>query len=103
MGFYLSIPGTVTFPKAQSQQEVARRAPLDRLLVETDAPFLAPVPYRGKANEPSYVIHTARQIAGLRDCDWEEFCRQSSWNARKVFSLPEEQINGSPIETQAGA
>jgi len=103
MGFYLSIPGTVTFPKAQLQQEVARRAPLDRLLVETDAPFLAPVPYRGKVNEPSYVIHTAQKIADLRGCDGEEFCRQSSFNARKVFSLPEDKINGTPGNEQTGA
>ena len=102
MGFYLSIPGTVTFPKAQSQQEVAMRTPLDRLLVETDAPFLAPVPYRGKINEPSYLIHTARQIANLRGCDWEEFCRQVSLNARKVFSLPEEQITGSASNARRG-
>lgn len=96
MGFYLSIPGSVTFPKAQWQQDVARRAPLDRLLVETDAPFLAPVPYRGKVNEPSYVVHTAQKIARLRGCELREFARQSSHNARKVFSLPQEEIADSP-------
>ncbi len=96
MGFYLSIPGTVTFPKAQWQQDVARRAPLDRLLVETDAPFLAPVPYRGKVNEPSYVVHTAQKIARLRGCELQEFARQSSHNARKVFALPQEEIADSP-------
>lgn len=87
LGFFLSIPGTVTYPKAQIQQEVAMRAPLDRLLVETDAPFLAPVPHRGKVNEPSFVLHTAQKIAQLRRCDLEEFAGQASVNARKVFSL----------------
>ena len=88
LGFYLSIPGTVTYPKAQIQQEVAMRAPLDKLLVETDAPFLAPVPYRGKVNEPSFVLHTAQAIAQLRHCDLEEVAEETSRNARSIFSLP---------------
>ncbi|MDY0041357.1 MAG: TatD family hydrolase [Desulforhabdus sp.] len=87
-GFYLSIPGTVTYPKAQIQQEVAMRAPLDRLLVETDAPFLAPVPHRGKVNEPSFVLHTAQKIAQLRRCGLEEVAGQTSRNAQRVFLLP---------------
>ena len=71
LGFYLSIPGTMTFPKAAIQQEVVRRAPLDRLLVETDAPYLAPVPYRGKVNEPAFVRYTAAKVAELRSCSLE--------------------------------
>jgi TatD DNase family protein len=62
-GFYLSLPGILTFPKAASLREVARTAPLDRLLIETDSPYLAPVPYRGKRNEPAYVARIAEQLA----------------------------------------
>jgi TatD DNase family protein len=87
MGFYLSIPGTVTFPKAEQQQEVARRAPLDRLLVETDAPYLAPIPYRGKVNEPAFTRYTAEKVAELRGCSLEEVARQTSANAHRVFRI----------------
>jgi len=86
-GFYLSIPGTVTFPKAQAQQEVALKMPLDRLLLETDAPFLAPIPHRGKVNEPSYLIHTLQKVAELRGCGQEDVAWQSCANAKKIFSL----------------
>lgn len=87
MGFYLSIPGTVTFPKAEVQQEVVRQAPLDRLLLETDAPYLAPVPYRGKVNEPAWVLHTARKVAELRGCSLEEIARRTTSNAHTVFGI----------------
>ena len=88
LGFYLSLPGTVTFPKAQHQRETAGKAPLERLLLETDAPFLAPVPYRGKVNEPSFLTFTAREVAKLRQCGWEEIAEQTTANAYLVFSLP---------------
>jgi TatD DNase family protein len=87
MGFYLSIPGTVTFPKAEKQQEVVRRAPLDRLLLETDAPYLAPVPYRGKVNEPAFTRYTAEKVAALRGCSLEEVARQTTANAHAVFRI----------------
>ena len=87
LGFYLSIPGTVTFAKADMQQEVAKRAPLDRLLLETDAPYLAPVPYRGKVNEPSYVYHTAMKVAELRGCSLSEVAARTTSNAYRVFRL----------------
>jgi TatD DNase family protein len=73
LGFYLSFSGVVTYPKATEVHESAKFAPLDRILVETDAPYLAPVPFRGKRNEPSYVIHTAARVAELRGMDVEEF------------------------------
>lgn len=88
MGFFLSMPGTVTFPKAQVQQAVARKVPLDRLLLETDAPFLAPVPYRGQVNEPSYLIHTLRKVAQLRGCGEEEIAEATCANAARAFTLP---------------
>lgn len=89
MGYVLSLPGTVTFPKAETVREVARTVPLDRLLVETDAPYLAPVPRRGRRNEPALVLHTAREIARLRDEPFEEVARLTSTSARRVFGLPE--------------
>lgn len=88
MGFTLSIPGTVTFPKAHEQQEVARLAPLDRIVVETDCPYLAPVPFRGKVNEPAYVYYTAQKIAELRGCPFEEVARQTTSNAHAIFGVP---------------
>lgn len=88
LGFYLSIAGPVTFAKAQILQNVARQCPLDRLLLETDAPFLAPVPKRGKRNEPAFLIHTAEKIALLRNLPLEEVAMQTTLNARKLFKLP---------------
>jgi len=87
MGFYLSIPGVVTFPKAELLQDVAKRAPLDRLLVETDAPFLAPVPYRGKTNEPAYLLYTAEKIAECRKEPFEKVAAHTTKNARTVFKI----------------
>ncbi|MBW2206530.1 MAG: TatD family hydrolase [Deltaproteobacteria bacterium] len=91
MGFYISIPGTVTYKKAVQVQDVAARIPLERLLLETDAPFLAPVPKRGKRNEPLFVVHTAKKIAELRKIDYEEVGFQTSQNAIKLFALPAKQ------------
>jgi TatD DNase family protein len=88
MGFYLSIAGPVTFPKAFQLQEVVRHCPLERLLIETDAPYLAPQPRRGKRNEPAYVVHTARQIGALKGVAPEEVGRITSENARRVFRIP---------------
>ncbi len=87
LGFYLSIPGVVTFPKAESLQDVVKRAPLDRLLVETDSPYLAPVPYRGKTNEPAFVLHTAGKIAECRKEPFEKVAAQTTQNARTVFKI----------------
>jgi len=85
-GYYLSFAGVVTFPKALDVQQSAKLAPLDRILVETDAPYLAPVPRRGKRNEPSYVVHTARRIAELRGEDPGGFCSAVIRNFQRVFS-----------------
>lgn len=72
LGFYLSFSGVVTYPKATDVHDSARFTPLDRILVETDAPYLPPVPFRGKRNEPSYLVHTAKRVAELRRIDPEE-------------------------------
>lgn len=85
LGFYISFSGIVTFKSAQDLQEVARRVPLDRMLVETDSPYLAPVPYRGKRNEPAYVRQVAEFIAGLRDMAAEELGDITSRNFFRLF------------------
>ncbi|MFH1124331.1 MAG: TatD family hydrolase, partial [Pseudomonadota bacterium] len=88
MGFLISIPGTVTYKNASTVQEVASLIPLECLLLETDAPFLAPVPQRGKRNEPLFTIHTARRIAELRGMAFQELALQTSRNAVRLFNLP---------------
>jgi TatD DNase family protein len=84
MGFYLSFGGIVTFPKSTGIQEAARLVPADRLLIETDAPFLAPVPKRGKRNEPAFVVETARKLAALRGQAVEEIARATAENFRRL-------------------
>lgn len=85
IGFYISFSGIVTFKSAAPIQEVARKAPLDRILVETDAPFLAPVPHRGKTNEPAYVRHTAEYVAELRGISVQELAEATSNNFFTLF------------------
>jgi TatD DNase family protein len=84
-GFYVSFSGILTFPNAQSLRDVAARIPLDRLLVETDAPYLAPVPYRGRRNEPAFVIETARFLAGLLKIGPDALAAATSANFERLF------------------
>ena len=86
-GWYIAIGGVVTFRSAYKMQEVAKSVPLDRLLLETDAPYLTPVPHRGKENQPAYVKYVAEEIAKLRDITFEEIALATSQNAKKVFNL----------------
>lgn len=85
LGFYISLSGIVTFKNATLVKEVAQRVPLDRLLIETDAPYLAPTPYRGKLNQPAYVKHVAEEIARLRDVPVEEIGRATGDNFFRLF------------------
>jgi len=87
-GFYISIPGTVTFKNATTLHEVVKKLPLDRIIVETDAPFLAPLPFRGKRNEPSYVKYTAEKVGQLMNKSLEEVARQTSENVERLFKIP---------------
>lgn len=87
LGFYISIPGTVTYPKADIIREVVKRVPLGSLLVETDAPFLPPQAYRGKRNEPAYVVRAAEKIAEIKGISLKEIAEATSSNARAVFAL----------------
>lgn len=86
MGFYISLSGIVTFKSAQDLKEVARRVPLDRLLIETDSPYLAPVPHRGRRNEPAYVRHVAEEIAMLKGLPLEDVAAASSRNFFTLFA-----------------
>ena len=89
MGFMISFAGNVTFPKAQQIRDAALEVPLDRMLIETDSPYLAPVPHRGKRNEPAFVIETARKIGELRGLSAEEIGQQTTRNFYKFFKLAE--------------
>lgn len=87
LGFYISLSGIVTFKSAKALQEVARTIPLERMLIETDSPYLAPVPYRGKTNEPGLVRHVAEFIADLRGIPVEEVARHTSENFFTLFKM----------------
>ena len=87
MGFYLSFSGVVTYPKAIELHAAARMAPADRILVETDAPYLAPVPFRGKRNESAYVVRTAERLAELRGVSVQTVAQQTTENFRVLFQL----------------
>lgn len=88
LGFFISFSGTVTFPKAEATHACARQVPADRYLVETDCPFLAPVPRRGKRNEPAFVAAVAARVADLRGQTLTEVANTSSSNASRLFGLP---------------
>ncbi len=87
MGFHISFSGIVTFKNAKQIKEVARRVPLERILIETDAPYLAPAPHRGKLNQPAYVKHVAEEIAALRGVSVEEIGRYTTENFKRLFKL----------------
>ncbi|SON55925.1 putative deoxyribonuclease YcfH [Hartmannibacter diazotrophicus] len=85
MGLYVSFSGILTFKRSEEIRDIARDLPADRLLVETDAPYLAPMPYRGKRNEPSYVVNTAKVLAETRGVSFEEMARQTNDNFFRLF------------------
>jgi TatD DNase family protein len=88
MGYLLSIAGTVTFQNTSHLHEVVAGIPLNNILLETDSPFLSPVPYRGRRNEPGRVVHTAQKVADIRGISLEEVAAQTSKNTRRLFGLP---------------
>lgn len=97
MGFMISFAGNLTFPKAQQIRDTALEVPLDRMLIETDSPYLAPVPHRGKRNEPSFVIETARKLGELRTLPMDEVGDETSRNFYKFFKLSEKIESKVPI------
>ncbi|MDD3437101.1 MAG: TatD family hydrolase [Candidatus Gastranaerophilales bacterium] len=86
-GFYIALGGVVTFKNAKKVHEIAKHIPLDKLLLETDAPYLAPEPYRGKTNEPAYVKYVAEKIAEIRGISFDEIARITTDNAKEVFGI----------------
>ena len=87
LGFYISFSGIVTFKNAKSIKAVAREVPLASTLVETDSPYLAPVPYRGRTNQPGYVKHVAAEVALLKELDFVQICRETTSNFYKLFNI----------------
>ncbi len=87
LGFYISVPGVVTFDKSKVLQDVVRQAPLDSILLETDCPYLTPVPHRGKRNEPSFIIHTAKKVAEIKGMTWEDVAQAAAMNTKKLFRI----------------
>lgn len=87
LGFYISFSGVITFKKAEDLRETARALPIDRILIETDSPFLAPIPYRGRRNEPAYVVETARVVAELRGMELSGVAHITSDNFKRLFRL----------------
>ena len=98
LGFSISFSGIVTFKKAEDLRRVAKRVPLDRLLIETDCPYLAPTPYRGKRNEPAYVVEVARCLAELHHLEMAEIAKITSHNFTRMFNL---DIAGPQAEARA--
>ena len=92
LGFHISLSGIVTFKNAREVHEVARQVPLDRLLIETDSPYLAPVPFRGKLNQPAYVKHVAEGIAALRGAAVGEIAAITTANFFRLFNIPKETL-----------
>ena len=88
LGFFISFAGNLTFKKAEDLREVARQLPLGRLLIETDCPYLTPVPFRGKRNEPARVVETARCLAGIHDRELEDIAGTTTENFRTLFGVP---------------
>ena len=86
MGFHISFSGIVTFKNAVPLKDVARRVPIERMLVETDSPYLAPVPHRGKPNQPAFVRHVAEEVARLRGIDFDEVARRTTENFFRLFA-----------------
>lgn len=91
LGFYISFSGIITFKKADELRDVVKHVPLDRILVETDSPYLAPIPHRGKRNEPSFVVHTARMVAELKGISTDDVAAATTENFFKLFNKAKKQ------------
>jgi len=99
MGFLISFAGNSTYPKTQNLRDVAKALPMENILIETDAPYLAPQPYRGKRNEPAYVAEVARILASVRDLPAEEFAARTAGNFRRFFPLSQPSLSAA-VESQ---
>ncbi|MBI5251874.1 MAG: TatD family hydrolase [Desulfomonile tiedjei] len=88
LGFHISIPGTITYKKNDAFRSIVKNLPEERILLETDCPFLSPEPLRGKDNEPAYIVHTATRVAEVRETSYERICGATTVNAARLFKLP---------------
>lgn len=88
LGFHISIPGTVTYKNNERLRAIVKELPMEKMLLETDAPFLSPEPFRGRDNEPAYIVHTAERVAQVRGMSFEEVARAASANTVRLFRLP---------------
>lgn len=88
LGFHISIPGTITYKKNDAFRSIVKDLPENRILLETDCPYLSPEPLRGKDNEPSYIVHTANRVAEVRQVSYGHICRATTRNAARLFNLP---------------
>ena len=93
MGFQISFAGNSTYPKTQNLRDIAKGLPLEKILIKTDSPYLAPQPYRGKRNEPAYVVEVARTLANVRDLPPEEFAAATAANFRRFFRLEKPAVS----------
>ena len=98
LGFHISFSGILTFKNAEALREVARRVPLERCLIETDSPYLAPAPHRGKTNQPAYVRHVADQLAQLKNCSVQQVAQATTANFERLFKRTVEPVAG-PVST----
>jgi TatD DNase family protein len=99
LGFHISFSGILTFRNAEDLRQVAREVPLDRCLIETDSPYLAPMPHRGKTNQPAYVAHVADRLAELKGLDVTELARVTTANFEQLFGIPRPQTTQeTPVE-----
>jgi TatD DNase family protein len=103
LGFMISFAGNVTFKKAENLREVARNVPTDRLLIETDCPYLAPVPFRGRRNEPARVVEVARCLAELHEMETIEMGRLTANNFLRFFNLEDNEDGLKPCDARAPA
>jgi len=87
LGFYISFSGNLTYKKSYNIQEAAKKAPIDRILIETDSPYLAPQKYRGKVNEPAFIVETARYLAELKGIGFEDICNKTFENTKRLFRI----------------
>jgi TatD DNase family protein len=99
LGFYISLSGIITFKNAEDIREIIRDVPLDRLLVETDSPFLAPIPNRGKRNEPSFVVHTAEKAAEIKGITTDALAEATTDNFFRLFSKASRPTNAAATVT----
>jgi TatD DNase family protein len=101
LGFHLAFGGVTTYPKAPEVREAARIAPSDRILLETDCPYLPPIPYRGQRNEPAYVVHTAKVVAEVRGISLQQLAQETTANFERFFGIGSgEGARNNPLETQ---